>query len=319
VPFSRLFERIAERVTEFSGGRFEVKIHAAGTIVPAYEEFMGIHEGALDWGAAPLHPMTGTHRWAGIYHQNAGRLPPWVYYLFLSEQGIDMANDWFAGAGHDVYFPARTGGVGPPEIFLHSTKALETLDDLNGLKIRTFGDTGEPFKVFGSATTYMPAGEIYESTMRGVIDAFEMSSAYMNYEMSYHEVAEYVYISPIRAPSECQTVGVKRSKWEELPADLKGLFGEVARAETVEYGRDLHSMEAAALEQYREYGNTVLKLPVEIEGPFKEEYDKVMDGIAAEHPSFATYLHAMRAWAVMWNDLWGLPDWAVPPEEWRQH
>jgi hypothetical protein len=44
--------------------------------VPAYEEFMGMHEGALDWGAAPLHPVTGTHRWAGIYHQNAGRLPP---------------------------------------------------------------------------------------------------------------------------------------------------------------------------------------------------------------------------------------------------
>jgi TRAP-type mannitol/chloroaromatic compound transport system substrate-binding protein len=239
--------------------------------------------------------------------------------LFLCEEGIDMANNWFAEAGHDVYFPARTGGVGPPEIFLHSTKALETLDDLKGLKIRTFGDTGEPFKVFGSATTYMPAGEIYESTMRGVIDAFEMSSAYMNYEMSYHEVAQYVYISPIRAPSEAQTIGVKRSKWEALPEDLKGIFGEVARAETVEYGRNLHSMEAAALEQYREYGNIVQKLPREIEEPFKEEYDKVMDGIAAEHPSFGTYLHAMRAWNVMWNDLWGLPDWAVPPEEWRQY
>lgn len=78
-------------------------------------------------------------------------------------------------------------------------------------------------------------------------------------------------------------------------------------------------MEATALQQYRDYGNIVGKLPVEIEGPFKEEYDKVMDGIAAEHPSFATYLHAMRAWNVMWNDLWGLPDWAVPPEEWRQY
>jgi TRAP-type mannitol/chloroaromatic compound transport system substrate-binding protein len=202
---------------------------------------------------------------------------------------------------------------------LHSTKELNTLDDLDGLKIRTFGDTGEPFKVFGSATTYMPAGEIYESTMRGVIDAFEMSSAFMNYDMAYHEVAEYIYISPIRAPSECQDIGVKRSKWEQLPEDLKAIFGEVARAESVEYGRELHSKEAWALEQYREYGNTVVKLPKEIEDGFKGEYDGVMDGIAAEHPSFAEYLHAMRRWAVMWNDLWGLPDWAIPPEEWRQY
>jgi TRAP-type mannitol/chloroaromatic compound transport system substrate-binding protein len=245
--------------------------------------------------------------------------PPWVYYLFLCEVGIDMANNWFQAAGHDVYFIPRTGGVGPPELFLHSTKRLETLEDLKGLKIRTFGDTGEPFKVFGAATTYMPAGEIYEATMRGVIDAFEMSSAYMNHKMAYHEVAKYIYISPIRAPSEVQALGVKRSKWEKLPDDLKGIFAEVARAETVEYGRDLHSKEAWALEQFREYGNVVEKLPKAIEEPFKEEYDKVMDGIAAEHPDFATFLHAQRAWAVMWNDLWGLPDWAVPPEAWRQY
>jgi len=319
-PFYESLKIIADSVTLLSGGRFVLVLHPGGAIVPAYQEFLGLHEGAIDWGSGNFGSVMGTIRLGAIYHQNGARLPPYPYHSFLWDRGADIANKWIAAKGFDVMDIPGSGPINPPEIFLHSTKKLETPEDFKGMKIRAFGDGGKPFEKLGAAITLLPASELYEATMRGVIDAFEMSSAFTNHQFAYHEVAEYIYLSPIRGPSESgMHPAVNRSKFMALPDDLKLLFTTVARAEAVNFGQDLTMKESVTLDLFREYGNTVEKLPNVIEVAYAAYYDANMDEIAAENPDFKEMLEAQRAWAVMWYDRIGLPVWAIPPDEWRKY
>jgi len=210
--------------------------------------------------------------------------------------------------------------INPPEIFLQSTKELKTPADFKGLKIRAFGYGGLPFEKWGAALTMLPAAELYEATQRGVIDAFEMSNFKTNYDFGYHEVTKYIYISPIRAPSEHgMHPAVKKSRWEALPDEFKLLFLSVAQAEEVNFGIRMTMAESPTAEKMREFGCIVQKLPREIEEAYAALYDDAMTATAADKPDMKEFLEASRAWAVKWNDSMTMPSWAVPPEEWRQY
>jgi TRAP-type mannitol/chloroaromatic compound transport system substrate-binding protein len=319
-PFYESLKRIQTTVNELSGGRFVLELHPGGAIVPAYQEFLGLHEGAIDWGSGNFGAVMGTIQLGAIYHQNAARLPPYPYHVFLWEEGAAIANKWIAAKGFDVMDIPGGSPINPPEIFLQSTKELNTPADFKGMKIRTFGYGGLPFEQWGAALTMLPASELYEATQRGVLDAFEMSSALTNYLHAYHEVTKYIYISPIRAPSEGgMHPAVNKSRFMALPDDLKLLFTTVAKAEAINFGIELTMQEAPTFEKMREYGNIVQKLPMEIVTAYSELYDDAMDKVAADKPDMKEMLEAQRAWAAEWNDTLGLPEWSAIPEEWRQY
>jgi TRAP-type mannitol/chloroaromatic compound transport system substrate-binding protein len=176
-PFYESLKRIADSVTELSGGRFVLQIHPGGAIVPAYQEFLGLDEGAIVWGSGNFGAVLGTIPLGGIYHQNGARLPPYPYYVFLKELGVDIANKWIAAKGFDVMDLPGTGAPNPPELFLMSTKELKTPADFEGLNVRAFGFGGLPMETMGASVVMLPAADLYEATQRGVLDAFEMSNA----------------------------------------------------------------------------------------------------------------------------------------------
>ena len=155
-------------------------------------------------------------------------------------------------------------------------------------------------------------GDIFESMKRGVIDAFECSSPRFDWEMGLHEVGKYVYLSPIRAPTEVYFLIVKRSKFEALPDDLKIIIEDCGRSEAIRYHTMLTSGDAEALQKFRDYGNIVQKLPAAIEEAFVKEADIYLDELAAEYPEAKEVLESQRAFAKNWWDLYGLPDWAKP-------
>jgi TRAP-type mannitol/chloroaromatic compound transport system substrate-binding protein len=317
-PFYESLKRIADSVTELSGGRFVLQIHPGGAIVPAYQEFLGLDEGAIVWGSGNFGAVLGTIPLGGIYHQNGARLPPYPYYVFLKELGVDIANKWIAAKGFDVMDLPGTGAPNPPELFLMSTKELKTPADFEGLNVRAFGFGGLPMETMGASVVMLPAADLYEATQRGVLDAFEMSNARTNYDFAYHEVAKYVYVSPIRGPSESgMHPAVKKSEWEKLPGEFQKLFLTVAQAEAMDFGIFATMQESLTLDKMREYGNIVQKLPREIEEAYGALYDDALDEEAADKPDMKEMLEAQRAWAVMWNDTLGMPSFAVPPEEWR--
>jgi len=226
--------------------------------------------------------------------------------------GSDLINDWYVKMGFDMLDLKGGGFHGTSEVFGHFGKELKVPGDLKGLKMRCSGDGGAILARMGVGSVFMPLGEIFEAMQRGVIDAFECSSPASNWAYGLNEVGKYVYLSPLRAPTEFSQLLVKPGKWEQLPDDLKMIVEDCGRAETLRYHCELITADKEALQKFADYGNIVQKLPAVIEDAFVEEANIYMAEQAAKYPEAKSVLESMLAFAKMYDELWGLPDWAKP-------
>jgi len=312
MPVTVGLERLSARITEASAGRLVWKPEPAGAICPATEEWKAVHTGVLDFGAGGGSYMHAEIHFGTLISQRVGGIPPLPHLIWLDTVGSDLINKWYVDLGFDMLDIKAAGFHGPPEIFAHLDKELNTAADLDGLKMRCSGDGGAVLARMGVGSVFMPLGEIFESMKRGVIDAFECSSPRFDWQMGLNEVGKYVYLSPIRAPTEVYQLLVKRSKFEALPDDLKIIVEDCGRSEAIRYHTMLTSGDAEALQQFRDYGNIVQKLPSAIEQAFVKEADAYMDELAAEFPEAAEVLASQRAFAKNWGALYGLPGWAEP-------
>lgn len=288
------------------------KPNPAGAICPASEEWKAVHTGVLDFGAGGGSYMTAEVHFGTMISQRVGGIPPLPHQIWLETIGSDLINGWYEKLGYDMWDVKGAGMPGPPEIFIHLDRELKGPEDLDGLKMRCSGDGGKVLARMGVGSVFMPLGEIFESMKRGVIDAFECSSPRFDWKMGLNEVGKYIYLSPIRAPTEVYQLLVKRSKFQALPDDLKIIIEDCGKAEAYRYHGILTSGDAEALQNFRDYGNIVQKLPSSIVEAFVKEADKYMDELAAQYPEAKEVLESQRAFAKNWDALYGLPDWAKP-------
>lgn len=197
----------------------------------------------------------------------------------------------------------------PPEIFAHTNKPINSLADMKGLKIRSAGVSGEVLKRIGASVVSMPGGEVYEAMKRGVIDAFEYSTAAVNWAQGFQEVAKYAILSGVRAPMEFNTYGVNRGAWEKLPPDLQTIVAEVMRGETMKAWAESQLAEAKAIENFRKYGTLLPKLPKDAETELIKFANQYYDEQSAKDPFAAEIIQSQRNYLNLVGQYQKLVSW----------
>ena len=164
------------------------------------------------------------------------------------------------------------------------------------------GDGGEILKRMGAATVIIPGGELYEAMKRGTIDAFEYSTLASNWNMHFNEVAEYVYMSPTRAPSDPQVFFVSKKAWDALPDDLKLLVQTTVDRFTQAQHEYLVYESIKAVDKFKEAGCQVLRVPKDIEEALMAESDKFYaEKAAKEKPIFGEIYYSMKSYGEAYN------------------
>ena len=303
-PSQIYHDKLCEAITKASGGRLEVKPFVGGSVVPAYKELDAVHEGVLQM--CYTCPMYNLDKWAaaGLISSRPGALPGEALRTWFNYGGgAELMNKMMEGY-NVMTFPGALSPL-PEEVFFHSKVKLETLDDIKGLKARCMGDGGEILARMGAATVIIPGGELYEAMQRGTIDAFEYSTLASNWVMHFNEVAEYVYLSPSRAPSDPQCVYVNKEAWEKLPDDLKQLVQDVVDKWTQAQHEYLVYESVKAVDKFKEAGCEVLKVPKEIEDALYAEADKFYEEKSAEEdPIFAEIYNSMKEYGESYSAIY---------------
>ncbi|MBN2873561.1 MAG: TRAP transporter substrate-binding protein DctP [Spirochaetales bacterium] len=302
-PSQIYHDMVCNAITEASGGRLEVKPFVGGSIVPAYKEVDAIHENVLQMGYSC--PMYNLDKWpaAGLISSRPGALPGEALRSWFNfGGGADLMNKMMEGY-NVMTFPGALSPL-PEEVFFHSKKELKTLADIKGLKARCMGDGGEILARMGAATVIIPGGEVYEAMQRGTIDAMEYSTLASNWNMHFNEIADYVYLSPTRAPSDPQVFFVNKDAFNALPADLQAIVKNVVSNYTQLQHEYLVAESIKALESFKKAGNKVLKVPKEIDDALIAEADKFYtEKSASEKPIFAEIYNSMKAFGVAYNSM----------------
>ena len=294
-PSQIFHDKMCNAITKATGGRLTVKPFVGGSIVPAYQEVDAVDQGVLQMAYSA--PMYNLDKWpaAGLISSRPGGLPgeslrTWFDYA----GGADLLNKMMDGY-NVMTFPGALAPL-PAEVFFHSKVKLESLADLKGLKARCMGDGGEILKRMGAATVIIPGGQIYEAMQRGTIDAFEYSTLASNWKMHFNEVAHYVYLSPTRAPSDPQVVFFNKDAWNALPEDIQTIVKAVVSQYTQAQHEYLVAAGIEAVEQFKNAGNEVLKVPQDIEDALTAEANKFYaEKSKKEKPIFAEIYNSMTA------------------------
>jgi len=205
----------------------------------------------------------------GIFTMVSGGMSPMeAMAWFRDGGGYDLAYRMVDSVNMDVHLVDNGGWMGPPEIFLSTNKVLAKKGDIKGVKVRAAGDGAEILTKMGASTVMMPAGDVFEAMERGVVDAFEVSGATLNWNLGLQDAAKYIYLSGARQPYEYNPFIIRKSTWNKLTPDLQAIISEVNQAETIRAYTELLQSELVALDNFRDYGVLVDKLPVALE----EEY-----------------------------------------------
>lgn len=271
-PHSQSYYFFADRLEELTDGKVQVEVFVASTLGNQRDLVEG-----LKLGTVQIAKTMTTGLSAYIPEIQVFDLPymfdgrEHFYKVLDGEVGEYFANEKmaeqdFIGIG---YFDAGIRSV-------YSSKKVESLDDLKGMKLRVpespiFMSTME---AFGAAGTPMPVGDIYTSLQTGVIDGAENAPIF--YESEKHfEVAPY--FNQTEHMMTPDIVLMSKSYFDSLPEDVQDAILQAAE-EMVEYERNLwQELEAQSIENLKESGVEFVEVD---KTEFKKQAEKVWEEFA---------------------------------------
>jgi TRAP-type mannitol/chloroaromatic compound transport system substrate-binding protein len=175
------------------------------------------------------------------------------------------------------------------------------------MKIRGAGDAAEILSRLGAGMVMMAAGDVFEAMQRGTIDAFEVASPTLNWDLGLQEACKYLYLSGARQPYEYNPFLVNAEKWNELPDDLKAIVSEVNQAETIRAYDELIRLDLENIANFKAYGTNVLRLPAALEEEYLAEAKKFYDEKAAKDPFQKKILDSYWTFQKNFREVWSRP------------
>ena len=100
-------------------------------------------------------------------------------------------------------------------------KEINSVDDLQGLKMRIPGLGCEVLKRAGGTPVNLPGGELFTSLKTGAIDATEWVGPYNDLAFGLYKAAKYYYTTGWHEPSTTSEITINKDAFEALPKDLQ--------------------------------------------------------------------------------------------------
>jgi TRAP-type mannitol/chloroaromatic compound transport system substrate-binding protein len=239
-------ENLAERIDAASNGRLKIKVYGAGELVPAFEVFDAVSRATVEMGHDASYYHKGKVDAAQFFTSipfglNQLELYGWLYY----GGGLELWRELYAPFNL-VPFPCGNTGVQMGGWF---RREINTVKDLEGLKMRIPGLGGEVLRRAGGTPVTLPGAEIFTSLQTGAIDATEWVGAYNDVSLGLHKAADYYYYPGWQEPGAGLECMINAAAWASLPADLQAIVEISCQAITTDMAAEYTHGNIAALKQ----------------------------------------------------------------------
>jgi TRAP-type mannitol/chloroaromatic compound transport system substrate-binding protein len=292
-------ERLAERLRIMSNGRLDIKVYGAGELVGALEVFDAVSQGTAQMGHGAAYYWRGKNPAAAMFAtvpfgMNAQEMNGWLRY----GGGLELWQELY-GKFNLVPFAAGNSGVQMAGWF---NKEINSIDDLQGLKMRIPGIGGEVLSRAGGVPVILPGGEIFTALQTGVIDATEWVGPYNDLAFSLHTAAKYYYYPGWHEPGPTLEAFVNKDAWEALPPDLQAMIEVATQAINEDMLSEFTARNNAALDTLiNEHGVQLRRLPDDVIAALRTSSAEVVAEIADADPlarriydSYMAYLEDVR-------------------------
>jgi TRAP-type mannitol/chloroaromatic compound transport system substrate-binding protein len=296
--------KMADLVNEMSSGEMEIRIDSANKHKAAF--------GILDMVNAGQYEMghSASYYWKGkdpsmMYFTTMpfGMIAPEQYAWFYYGGGMELMKRVYAD--HGVYsFPGGNTGNQMGGWF---RKEINSLDDLQGLKMRIPGFAGEVLSKLGVVVTNIAPGELYTALDRGTIDALEWVGPSLDLNMGFQKIAPYYYTGWHEPATELQFM-VNKDKFDALPPHLQKILTIAMQYAAYDmYARSYHESAVNWASIEKEFPEVKIRtFSPEIISAMKQANNELLSEHAASDPVFKEILDSQTAYMKMarkWTEI----------------
>ena len=286
-------EMFAKTVGALSGGKFEVSVHAAGELMPAFGVVDALQSSTIEMAQTAPYYYTGKNSifafgCAVPFGLTARQMDAWMDH----GNGRKLMDAFYA----NYNIKSRSAGNTGTQMGGWYRKEIKTVADLKGLKFRMGGGLfGEAMQKLGVVPQNMPAGDVYQALEKGTLDATEFVGPYDDEKLGFNKVAPFYYYPGWWEGGAELEFFINAKAYAALPAE----FQAIVDAATTVAARDMTA-------KYDAFNPIALKRLVAAKTQLKAFPKEIMDAgykasmeVFAEHeaksPEFKTIHQDMRA------------------------
>ncbi|MBN9036695.1 MAG: TRAP transporter substrate-binding protein [Rhizobiales bacterium] len=220
-------ETMAKYVRESTDGNFDIQVFAAGELVGGLQAMDAAAAGTVEmahtacyyyWGKDPTWALAT----AVPFSLNVRQMNAWMYF----GGGNDLLNEFFNANGLQGLACGNTGA----QMGGWFRKEINSVADLQGLKMRIGGFAGKIVEKLGVVPQQIAGGDIYPALEKGTIDAAEWVGPYDDEKLGFQKVAKYYYYPGWWEGGPTLHTLVNLAKWKELPKNYQAALASACEA-----------------------------------------------------------------------------------------
>ena len=276
-------EHISKLVSDATGGKFTIKVFAAGEIVGGLQVLDAVQNGTVECGHTTCYYYFGkdpTFAFASSlpFGLNTRQQNSWMYH----GGGLELMRD-FLKDYNCLSLPAGNTGTQMGGWF---RKEIKTVADLKGLKMRISAAAGLVLTRLGVVPQQIAGGDIYPALEKGTLDAVEWVGPYDDEKLGFYKVAKhYYYPSWWEGGTEIDLL-VNLKAWAALPKEYQTILEAACGEANVSMTAKYDTLNPPALK--RLVGNGVKLLPFSnaIMAACYKVAQEVFDEVASKNAKF---------------------------------
>jgi TRAP-type mannitol/chloroaromatic compound transport system substrate-binding protein len=299
-PAYPLFQKFADNVRAATGGKLDIDVQPVGAVVEYADLYNAVRDGVVDmatYGPATAVGFMGNKAYligaSGVPGGLTGvQFVGWNY----AYGGEKMIQDIFKEYGVTCI---SLSSVELAEVFSHSNKKIEKIQDFRGIKFRTMGIWGEVLQSVGANVTNIPGGELYSAIEKGIIDAFEYVGPKNNFELGFHEVAKYMTVPGVHSPVSVSWLLCNNAVYEKLPPEWRTILYDSSKAIALESVFVFKVEDARGMELFKKANAEIIHLSPETQRAIIEASVPIQRKFIAADPVYKKLFDSQKEYLML--------------------
>lgn len=272
-----------KRVEEWSDGRIKFQVFEAGSVASVPGMLEAAHNGILDV----------TQSWGGFYvgvvpeaDVETGLPMAWneayeVYDAYYNRGLREVISQAYESRFNVKHFPA----IISMKYSISTSKPVNSLADIKGLKLRAVGAYGEFARELGASATVIPGAELFTALQLGTIDGL-IYDAEGIVAQGLDKFLKTSIVSPNLNAGAGQWL-INRKVWNSLPKDLQQVIEDAVQYGNMASAMSYRATAEVSLGSMQDAGVKLVILPDSEVAEARKVALQLWDKIASRSPGAA--------------------------------
>ena len=254
-------EIFSKKVSEMTGGKFQISVHAAGELVPPLQLVDAVQNGTVECGHTAPYYFFGKDETFALgcavpFGMNSRQMSAWTF----EGNGLKLMREFYRG--YNIHsFPLGNTGA---QMGGWYRRQIKSVADFKGLKFRVGGFAGRVVERLGGVPQNIPGGDIYPALEKGTIDAAEWVGPYDDEKLGFNKVAKFYNYPGWWEGGPQLDLYINTKAWDALTPEYKAVVESASAFAHTDMQAKYDARNPAALKRLVATGTTLVRFPTDV-------------------------------------------------------